>query len=355
MLRYGYFDSEIIGTDAEGMPIFDRAETSDLFRLLFAKLVSNGVLADPGDCFQVLASDGLNLTVRPGFGLIQGAFAYDDSAETYTLAQAPTQYARIDRIVLRANYADRLCEIVVKTGEVAATPVAPELLQPASGDYYELSLATVYISANATAVTQSNITDTRGDSSVCGYITQLIDHLDTSTFYAQLDQFYLEFVQRTEHDYDTSRASYLQMLEDIVAELTAFEGTAESDFDEWFQSIKDKFSGDIAGSLQLQIDNLTQRLFEDEYSLCRKVSSIVKNSSGVTTQIVEIAKDETGAETVRAVTTFTKNAAGETERITTVVTPVAGNYFYTKTAVFSTIDIYGSKEITESYTQSIKE
>ena len=166
MLRYGYFDSEIIGTDAEGMPIFDRAETSDLFRLLFAKLVSNGVLADPGDCFQVLASEGLNLTVRPGFGLIQGAFAYDDSAETYTLAQAPTQYARIDRIVLRANYADRLCEIVVKTGEVAATPVAPELLQPASGDYYELSLATVYISANATAVTQSNITDTRGDSSV---------------------------------------------------------------------------------------------------------------------------------------------------------------------------------------------
>lgn len=46
-MRYGYFDSEIIGTDSEGMPIFDRAETSDLFRLLFSKLVSNGVLASP--------------------------------------------------------------------------------------------------------------------------------------------------------------------------------------------------------------------------------------------------------------------------------------------------------------------
>ena len=69
MLRYGYFDSEIIGTDPEGMPIFDRAETSDLFRLLFAKLVSNGVLAQPGDCFQVLASEGLTVKVRPGFGL----------------------------------------------------------------------------------------------------------------------------------------------------------------------------------------------------------------------------------------------------------------------------------------------
>ena len=54
-MRYGYFDSEITGVDSEGMPIFDRAETSELFRLLFAKLLTNGVLALPGDCFQVVA------------------------------------------------------------------------------------------------------------------------------------------------------------------------------------------------------------------------------------------------------------------------------------------------------------
>lgn len=355
MLRYGYFDSEIIGTDSEGMPIFDRAETSDLFRLLFAKLISNGVLADPGDCFQVLASEGLTISVRPGFGLIQGAFAYDEAAESYTLATAPQQYARIDRVVLRANYADRCCEIIVKTGEVAANPVAPELLQPASGDYYELSLATIYVAANATAVTQSSITDTRGDSSVCGYITQLIDHLETSAFYAQLEAFYAEFVQQTEEDYDTSRAAYLQMLEDIVAELTLFEETSEDDFDTWFQSIKDAFSGDIAGSLQNQIDALKRQLFEDEYSLCKKVSSIVKNALGETQQIIEISEDDNGVEVARATTTFTRNSAGETTNITTVVVPVAGNYYYTKTAVFTTTDIYGSKTITESYTQSIKE
>ena len=50
-MRYGYFDSEITGVDSEGMPIFDRAETSELFRLLFAKLLTNGVLALPGDSF----------------------------------------------------------------------------------------------------------------------------------------------------------------------------------------------------------------------------------------------------------------------------------------------------------------
>ena len=112
-MRYGYFDSEITGVDSEGMPIFDRAETSELFRLLFAKLLTNGVLALPGDCFQVVAgSSGLTVKIRPGFGLINGAFAYDGAEETYALATAPTQYSRIDRVVLRCNYLERLCEII---------------------------------------------------------------------------------------------------------------------------------------------------------------------------------------------------------------------------------------------------
>ena len=148
-MRYGYFDSEITGVDSEGMPIFDRAETSELFRLLFAKLLTNGVLAKPADCFQVLAGDtGLTVKVRPGFGLINGAFAYDAAESTYELATAPTQYSRIDRVVLRVNYRDRLCEIIIKTGTAASSPVAPELIRPTSGDYYELSLATIRISTN---------------------------------------------------------------------------------------------------------------------------------------------------------------------------------------------------------------
>ena len=350
-MRYGYFDSEIVGTDSEGMPIFDRAETSDLFRLLFSKLVSNGVLADPSDCFQVVAAEGLNVTVRPGFGMINGAFAYDDAENRLTLAAAPTQYSRIDRIVLRCNFADRLCELVVKTGTVANTPAAPEIVQPAAGDYFELGLATVLVSANATAVTQANITDTRLDSAVCGFITQLIDHLDTSTFFDQLDQFYTEFVSKTEADYQLSREQYLEMCQDIVDTLTTFEQTAESDFDLWFQSIKDKLAGDVAGALQNQIDALTETIFLDKYGLCSKVTTITKNAAGETEGILET--DE-GAQ-VTALTTFQKDAEGNTSSIVTVITPADGNYYYTKTAAFETTDSNGSKSITESYTQNIKE
>lgn len=350
-MRYGYFDSEIIGTDSEGMPIFDRAETSDLFRLLFSKLVSNGVLASPSDCFQVVAAEGLNVTVRPGFGMINGAFAYDEAENTLTLEKAPAQYSRIDRIVLRCNYADRLCELVVKTGTVANNPVAPKIVQPAAGDYYELGLATVTVGANVTAVTQANITDTRMDSTVCGFITQLIDHLDTSVFFAQLDQFYTEFVSKTEADYRLSREEYLAMCQDIVDTLNTFEKMAESDFDTWFDTIKGKLAGDIAGALQIQIDNLTQTVFLNRYGLCSKVTTINKDAQGNTTSIEETDQDDS----VRAVTTFQKDGQGSTTGITTVITPTEGNYFYTKTTAFETTDANGSKTITESYTQNIKE
>lgn len=350
-MRYGYFDSEIIGTDSEGMPIFDRAETSDLFRLLFSKLVSNGVLASPSDCFQVVAAEGLNVTVRPGFGMINGAFAYDEAENTLTLEKAPAQYSRIDRIVLRCNYADRLCELVVKTGTVANNPVAPKIVQPAAGDYYELGLATVTVGANVTAVTQANITDTRMDSTVCGFITQLIDHLDTSVFFAQLDQFYTEFVSKTEADYRLSREEYLAMCQDIVDTLNTFEKTAESDFDTWFDTIKGKLAGDIAGALQIQINNLTQTVFLNRYGLCSKVTTINKDAQGNTTSIEETDQDDS----VRAVTTFQKDGQGSTTGITTVITPTEGNYFYTKTTAFETTDANGSKTITESYTQNIKE
>lgn len=70
-LRYGYFDSEINGYDEEGMPIFDRAESSDFLAMFISKIISDGVLADPADCFQVVAGDGMNLIVRPGFGIIE--------------------------------------------------------------------------------------------------------------------------------------------------------------------------------------------------------------------------------------------------------------------------------------------
>lgn len=277
-LRYGYFDSEITGVDSNGMPILDRAETSELFALLFAKLVSNGVLASPADCFQVLSGDsGLSVKVQPGFGMVNGRFAYNASEETLILETAPTSYSRIDWVVLRCNYRERLCELAIKKGEAASSPKAPDLQQPASGDYYELGLAQVKISANQSVVSQSNITDTRADSRYCGYITQLIDHLDTSVFFTQFGAFYDEFVDKSKNaynDFTSAIDGYISGLKTkgdsdlsgITASMTEFERAAKNEFNAWLATIKGILgSGDVAGKLENQAADQEERMRLLEY------------------------------------------------------------------------------------------
>lgn len=271
--RYGYFDSEIIGVDDEGMPIFDRAETSDLFALLFASLISDGVLARPSTCFQVLGTgEGLSVEVQPGFGMVKGHFAYNDEKMTLSVDSAPQKYSRIDRVVMRCNYLERTVEIVMKTGTEAANPVPPELIRPAAGDYFELCLANIRLIAGQKVITQSSITDTRPDSSVCGYITQLIDHLDTDVFFAQLNSFYEEFVEKADGSYDKFMAdmqAYLNSLEMsgnsqlkvIVDAMQNFKTISEQDFLDWFDSIKDMLESATNGEMLEEILRLMKNLY----------------------------------------------------------------------------------------------
>lgn len=281
-MRYGYFDSEITGVDENGMPIFDRAETSDLFRMLFANLVSNGVLATPGDCFQVVAGAGMTVRIRPGFAMIKGAFAYDADEATVTLAAANANLPRVDRVVLRCNYYDRCCEIIVKTGTPATIPVAPELLQPENGDYYELGLALITVAANQAAITQSSISDTRADSSVCGLITQLIDHIDTSEFMQQLTTWQEEYAAEQQAAFST-----------------------------WFEAMKDQLSEDAAGNLQLEIDNLSQSAEAHDESI------------GQINEIIGDADMGTTATTVTAAIKELVNKIGSTAMGTTATTVTA--------------------------------
>lgn len=301
--RYGYFDSEIIGIDDEGMPIFDRAETTDLFSLLFAMLVSDGVMASPSTCFMVRAAgNGLNLELDPGFGMVKGHFCYNDEVGQLAIGTAPQKYNRIDRVVMRCNYLQRMVEIIVKTGDEAENPVPPELTRPAAGDYFELCLANIRLTAGQKIITQSSITDTRADSSVCGFITNLVNRLDTAVLFGQLNAFYDEFVDKSNTSYkefvgmaQTAYDNFTRMMDGCYTELmqrgenlyTQYEGyinglkakgdsdlaaitqqlidfrnTNEAKFLEWFETIKGVFSTDAAGQLLLQIEELNGQVEE---------------------------------------------------------------------------------------------
>jgi len=273
LLRYGYFDSELTGYDKEGMPIFDRAESSDFTALFLSCIISDGVLAQPGDCFQVIAHEGMNLRIRPGFSIIRGRFAVDEQETDIYISTAPRAYKRIDRVILRANYLERLCEIVVREGTPAANPKPPELIRPTSGDYYELCLANISVNANQTVITQANITDTRYDSSVCGVVTNIINRLDTSVFFAQLNQFYSEFVEQSKGSYDkfvSDMGKYLKelttngnsQLAEIVKVLADFESSSEQQWNEWFDGIRQTLESVENGAMLEELLRLIRELYE---------------------------------------------------------------------------------------------
>lgn len=304
MMRFGYFDSEIIGEDDEGMPIFDRAESSDFTALFLSCIISDGVLAQPGDCFQVIAHEGMNLRIRPGFGMIKGRFAVDEQEADIYISAAPRTYKRIDRVILRANYLERLCEIVVREGTPAANPKPPALIRPASGDYYELCLANVTVNAEQTVITQANITDTRYDSSVCGVVTNIINRLDTSVFFAQLNQFYSEFVKKSDNSYDKfvgDMDKYLKglmtagdgQLAGIVKILTDFEAASEQQWNEWFDGIRNTLSSVENGEMLEELLRLIKELYE--FATDQDIDAIlggtyvdVENTGG----IFEVATEE---------------------------------------------------------------
>lgn len=174
-VTYGFFDS-ING---------DRTYNADQISDYFLKLISNGVFATPATAMQVTATTGLIVNVSAGWGFINCKWVKNDNDYALQLDAADTSFARIDRIVLHLDisHEHRYITIEVKKGTPAATPTPPTLTR--SGDVYELSLAQIAVAANATTITQADITDERPDTSVCGYVTGLIDQIDTTNLFAQ--------------------------------------------------------------------------------------------------------------------------------------------------------------------------
>lgn len=174
-VTYGFFDS-ING---------DRVYNADQISDYFLKLISNGVFATPSNAMQVQVATGLSVNVSAGWGFINCKWVNNSNDYNLQLDAPDTIFDRIDRVILHLDRSSehRYITIEVKTGTPAATPEPPELTR--SGDVYELSLAQVAVAANATGITQAEITDERADTSVCGYVTGLIEQIDTTNLFAQ--------------------------------------------------------------------------------------------------------------------------------------------------------------------------
>lgn len=172
--KYGFFNS------VDG----DRKYDADDIGNYFLKLISDGVFATPATAMQVTAVSGMVVSVAAGWGFIKCKYINNTAAAQFTLAAADVVLNRIDRVVIRLDKDNRTMSLAIKQGTAASTPTAPALTRQSSG-IWELSLAQIYVGAGVTSITQANITDERANTSLCGYVTGLINQIDTTNLFAQ--------------------------------------------------------------------------------------------------------------------------------------------------------------------------
>ncbi len=226
-VRSGFFNS------SNGDRKYDAEDIGNYFR----GLITNGVLDAIDNRLQVTAGEGLSVNVDTGQAFVNCHWLINDAMLSLSLAAADVQYSRIDRVVLRLDTSDsvRAINIAVLKGENSLNPTAPALTRGVS--VHELCLAEIYVAANATTINQTNITDKRADTVLCGFVTGLVDQVDTSDLYAQYE------------------AAFSQK----ASEFDAYMIAQRANFDAWYQTLTEELTVDVDLSLgQYQnIINLT--------------------------------------------------------------------------------------------------
>ena len=230
MLTYGFFNS------LNG----DRTYNADQISSMFEGLLSDGVFNGVGSSFQVTNGTGLSVNVGTGRAWLEDRWAKNDAIVAVPISAASVTLSRYTAVVLRKNITTRKVELTTIDGEAAETPTKPSIVR--AGDIYDLCLAYVLVGPNATSISQSDITDTRSDSSVCGWVTGIIEQVDVSTLFAQWETAYNESIANMEDFEQGLEEEMEQWQEGIQAEMSAWELQQKNNFDAWLDTLTEELN-----------------------------------------------------------------------------------------------------------------
>ena len=212
----------------------DRLYNADQMSTYFKGLIGQGVFNSVGGALQVVASDDFTVDVKTGRAIIGDALKWMENDAVYNLTVAPA-HVTLNRylpsrdpatgeiipgqyLVIQCDLNGRDITITTKDGSYATNPTKPPINDVAG--IKELCLAYIYIKAGATAITQSVILDTRSDSSVCGWVTGLIDQIDTEDLFDQWTAAYEENITEMEGWEVEQKTAFEAWMETLTSQLT---------------------------------------------------------------------------------------------------------------------------------------
>ncbi|MCM1219288.1 MAG: hypothetical protein NC548_32820 [Lachnospiraceae bacterium] len=284
---------------------YDRVYKAEDWAWYFATFIANGVFPKPSDGLQVIAYDKMEIKVNAGYAFINGYAFRNPASQSITLSTAEGALNRIDRVIIRWDLTQRDMYLTVLKGVPSAKPTAAALTR--NTEIWELAIADIYVGKGVTKIQTKDITDQRFNSAVCGIVKGTIEEIDASVLTKQFNDFFNTYSQAVldefsvykqdmekylseiagvyehyititeslftqyenqfsdrynvfENTLDNWDAELLNAYTAFMAKITLFQTEAESEFNAWFEDIKEKLGGDIAGSLQLQIDGLADKV-----------------------------------------------------------------------------------------------
>lgn len=176
-----------------GEPGFeDRKYDSQDWADYFKQFIGNGVFPNPANNLKVESLyNFMVLTIRVGSAFANGRLYMSRRNFDFSVTPAHLTLGRRDIVVCRHDSINRTMQTLYIEGTPSGIPVAPSIIR--TDDVYDLKLCEITVNANAQAITQANILDTRLNPEVCGIVHALIDQVDTTNIFNQymiaLDEF----------------------------------------------------------------------------------------------------------------------------------------------------------------------
>ena len=233
-ITYGFFNA-IKQSDGT----YDRTYNADQMSTYFEGLVSDGVYESVDDAMQVLADTGMQVQVGAGRAIIDSKWIKNTAAYPLIINAAHVTLNRYTAIIIRLDLSARTIVITTKDGENATTPVKPVITN--SETIKELCLAYVYVGRGVTAITQANIEDARPDNNVCGWVTSIVQQVDTSKLFLQWQTAYEEFYKQMQSWQNEQETGFSGWQNEQETEFSDWQQQQETGFSNWETSQKAAF------------------------------------------------------------------------------------------------------------------
>lgn len=218
---------------------------------IFDGIIRDGVIQHYGSNMMVTASNGMRVNVGIGRAWFDHTWTLNDSVLPLKLDEAELLLNRIDTVVLEVTSSSgtvRQNSIRILKGTPATEPVPPTLTKGELVNQYPL--ADIYVAIQASAIRQEDITNRVGTSD-CPFVTAPLEKMDIDALIAQWqDQFQNRLAENL------------------------------SEFQAWFDGMKDQLTEDAAGNLQTQLNVAKESLSTLDASAVKSVNGVAPEEGG---------------------------------------------------------------------------